>query len=137
MKVISCGVIVTDTRFILGCLPTNHNLYDIPKGHNEEGESFFDTALRELQEETGIDAKGQVMIDLGIFSYNSHKNLYLYLYKMDRLPPVNTLKCSSYFRQNGRNIPEMNGYKHIPLHRLDMFSPHLSIVLLEALADYL
>ncbi|HCZ22126.1 MAG TPA: NUDIX hydrolase, partial [Rikenellaceae bacterium] len=30
-------------------------LWDLPKGHREEGEDIRTTALREVQEETGVD----------------------------------------------------------------------------------
>lgn len=32
--------------------------WDLPKGHAEAGESIIETALRETEEETGIDASG-------------------------------------------------------------------------------
>lgn len=38
--------------------------WDLPKGHQEEGESELDCALREMQEETGIDPQ-QVQLDPG------------------------------------------------------------------------
>ncbi len=36
--------------------------WDLPKGHCEPGESFRQAALREMEEETGID-RGQVELD--------------------------------------------------------------------------
>lgn len=43
------------------------NRWDLPKGHGETGESDLETALREMEEETGI-LSGQVSIDSG-FEY--------------------------------------------------------------------
>ena len=53
----SCGVIVMRTQpqlsFLLLQKPTR---YDLPKGHVEIGEDEWNCALRELFEETGIEA---------------------------------------------------------------------------------
>jgi len=54
----SCGVVVYHTtksgtvEILLLHYPEGH--WDFPKGHVEEGEEDLDTALRELEEETGI-----------------------------------------------------------------------------------
>lgn len=57
----SCGVVVfreesngagTTLKFLLLHYPEGH--WDFPKGHVEAGESEHETAVRELQEETGI-----------------------------------------------------------------------------------
>lgn len=43
----------TEPQFLLMRHPDR---WDLPKGHSEHGESFEETALRETQEETGIDS---------------------------------------------------------------------------------
>lgn len=55
----SCGVVVyreaqVGRDYLLLHYPGGH--WDFPKGHMEKGESEEQTALRELKEETGIDA---------------------------------------------------------------------------------
>lgn len=46
------GVVTDDTgRFLL---IRRNSLWDLPKGHQEEGEDIRDTALREVEEETGV-----------------------------------------------------------------------------------
>lgn len=52
----SCGCIVIDNGKVL---LIKHILghWDLPKGHIEEGETEFETAIRELKEETNIDVK--------------------------------------------------------------------------------
>ena len=63
----SCGVIVfyqTDSKpveILLLHYPEGH--WDFPKGHVEEGEEDIQTALRELEEETGIEEKELKIID--------------------------------------------------------------------------
>lgn len=53
----SCGVIVIGTKPQLSFLLMQHpTRYDLPKGHIEVGEDELGCALRELHEETGIEA---------------------------------------------------------------------------------
>lgn len=54
MKERSAGVIIANGEEYL-LLHYNAGHWDFPKGHLEAEESFEQTALRELQEETGID----------------------------------------------------------------------------------
>lgn len=69
----SCGIILfNDNKVLL----LQHNdtgntrgHWDFPKGHMERGESEIQTALRELEEETGLK-------DLKLFSDFSHKISY-------------------------------------------------------------
>ena len=56
-QVKSCGVIVMRTKPQLSFLLMQHpKRYDLPKGHIEAGEDEWSCALRELYEETGIEA---------------------------------------------------------------------------------
>jgi bis(5'-nucleosidyl)-tetraphosphatase len=56
-KVKSCGIIVMRTKPQLSFLLMQKiNSYDLPKGHIEAGETELECALRELYEETGIEA---------------------------------------------------------------------------------
>lgn len=54
----SCGVIVMRTKPQLSFLlmQKNSTLYDLPKGHIKPGETELECAIRELYEETGIEA---------------------------------------------------------------------------------
>lgn len=53
---ITCGIFLFDVEEnILICRVTySKNLWSIPKGLVDENETFIDTALRELKEETSI-----------------------------------------------------------------------------------
>ncbi len=51
----SCGCIVIDGRNILLVKQTKGH-WSFPKGHMEEGESEIQTAVREVKEETNVDA---------------------------------------------------------------------------------
>lgn len=51
----SCGCIVIDGRNVLLVKQTKGH-WSFPKGHMEEGESEIQTAVREVREETNVDA---------------------------------------------------------------------------------
>ncbi|MEF8873345.1 MAG: NUDIX domain-containing protein [Candidatus Thermoplasmatota archaeon] len=57
MDEISAGIVVfrdeSPRKYLLLHYPAGH--WDFPKGHIEEGEKELETALRELEEETGIE----------------------------------------------------------------------------------
>lgn len=52
----SCGAIVIEDGKVL-LVKHNAGHLDFPKGHVEEGETEFETAIREVKEETNIDIK--------------------------------------------------------------------------------
>jgi 8-oxo-dGTP pyrophosphatase MutT (NUDIX family) len=59
----SCGILLFNekgNKFLLMKHPTR---WDIPKGHDEKGETDLDTAYREFEEETGISRKKIQLID--------------------------------------------------------------------------
>ena len=59
----SCGVLVfCDQPEWSFLLMEHHDRWDLPKGHVDPGESELETALRELQEETGIGSS-QIQLD--------------------------------------------------------------------------
>ena len=127
-KITAAIVIVDDNGNILGCHSYGKKLntgYDFPKGCVEEGESDLNTAIRELQEETGIcfsDFDISKIIDAGVYKHNSEKNIHLFIYKTNQFPPIEQLKCTSYFERNGKQFPEMDGYKIISINERNMFN---------------
>ena len=76
---ITCGIILEKPNGqILICHPTNahKNSWSIPKGLNEDLEDFWETAKRELLEETSID--------LNQFDYTMSEISRLFIYKNKR-----------------------------------------------------
>lgn len=118
-KEISCGTLIEDAEGnFLACHPTgksrNDGNWDIPKGHWEQKESAKDCAIRECFEETGWDISKYAddMKDVGTFEYTSYKDLKLFYLKVDKIPDVDKMKCTTYFIDRwGRNMPEVNDYK--------------------------
>lgn len=114
---VTCAVIIQDsTGKILGCHPTGKKpgeCYDLPKGCADVGEGDIVAALRELREETGLELQEQDLVDLGVHEYLMGKDIHVYLHKVDQLPLVENLQCTSYFEQDGRMIKEINSFAGI------------------------
>ena len=138
---LSCGVIVTNGDRILIQHPTGKSWekgnWDIPKGHIEQGELEVDCALRELQEETGIIARRELLVYVGKFAYTEKKNLSLFLYQVNFLPELERMFCKSKFihKKTGKEIEEVNGYRYILLSEIDYLFPKLQIVILNWIAS--
>jgi 8-oxo-dGTP pyrophosphatase MutT (NUDIX family) len=122
MKDLSVGVIITDYKYVLGCIayPNKYNYCDIPKGRQEAGETYLETVLRETNEETGVLLDHKKIIDLGMFTYTYKKDLYLFLYKIDYKLidyPIERLKCTSYYvdEKTGKKKPEFIGFEFVPV----------------------
>ena len=121
---ISCATLVYSkkTNKYLLVHPTNSPFWDnknkcpakiwgLPKGINENSETFLETAIRELEEETGIKANSENMIDIGLFDYKSDKQLYVFIYPMT--DEVKNLHCDSTFTDtDGIDKPEIDKYRY-------------------------
>lgn len=109
---VSCGVIVTDSQKFLLCHPTNSDWWDIPKGKQEPGEDYICTAVRELEEETGIKVTASDLKFKGVFAYKSDKDLAIFMLVLDYLPPIESLHCASTFDNGIQKLPEMDSFKY-------------------------
>lgn len=107
---VSCGVIVTDGLRILMGHATRSPRWDIPKGVGEPGETYAQTALRELSEETGLVCPPQDLTDLGLFPYLKGKDLALFTWYPARMPDPATLSCASTFCVGGKMLPELDKF---------------------------
>ncbi len=112
-KTTSCGVIIRTEHEILLCHVTHQSHWDIPKGGSEMGETPVQTAVRECREESGIEFYEDELKDLGLFKYNSQKNLHLFEYSKEKLNPM-MMKCESYFphRVTGELFPETDKFEY-------------------------
>jgi 8-oxo-dGTP pyrophosphatase MutT (NUDIX family) len=114
-RTISCGVVLLDPdgRVLLAhATETSH--WDIPKGQGEEGEAPHVTALREMEEETGIAVDAARLKDLGLFVYRRDKDLHLFAARAlaDELD-LTRCTCTSMFprRSDGTMSPERDAVR--------------------------
>jgi len=88
MSVIAAGGVVyrtAPTLEVVLVVPVREpNRWALPKGHQDPGETIAATALREVREETGLEA--EIETDLGFSEYHYpwngtqvHKRVYYYL----------------------------------------------------------
>lgn len=70
MKHVAGGIIVNDKEEIV--IVSQLNSWSFPKGHVETGETIFDAALREIEEETGI-SKSDLTYLRPLASYERNK----------------------------------------------------------------
>lgn len=119
MKQITAGVIIrNDKGQILGCIPFGKGeIFDIPKGHVDDGEDLYSAAIREVLEETSIELRNSDIHFLGQFQYNKYKDLALFYHRGNY--DVTKLSCSSLFTFYGREVPEMIGYKWIDIKDIE------------------
>ena len=108
---ISSGVIVTDgVRLLLGHASRSPR-WDIPKGIAEQGEPLLAAALRELLEETGLQAPPDALQPLGTHAYLRNKHLALFAWHPDEMPDPARLRCSSMVELPGRKtMPELDRF---------------------------
>jgi len=92
---VSAGGLVIDTTGTMGLLIGRYDhkdasgkrvLWSLPKGHIEEGETPEQAAVREVQEETGIES--EISKELGVINFwfmaggnRIHKTVHHYLFK--------------------------------------------------------
>ena len=83
---------------------SENELWTIPKGHVEQGEKLIEAAVRETQEETGIDLseflEKKKLLYLGETTYNNEKKkihvFYLRIKKLDDFEPKLNWEHSEY-----------------------------------------
>jgi 8-oxo-dGTP pyrophosphatase MutT (NUDIX family) len=119
MKTTNGAYIIDSLGKILVTHPTNHSmdLWSIPKGLYEDGETSLDAAIRETIEETSLDVteytKHTTYTDLGVNRYKSNKKeIHGHLFIINKpLSEMNlNLECTSMFICNRNNVelPENN-----------------------------
>lgn len=116
MKQVTCGIIIyspINDRYLVGH-STGNKHYDIPKGVYDDSDSdHLTTAVRECYEEFGLKINPKNISDIGLFYYNSKKNIHLFKTHLNITDDVfSKLKCHSSFTHfSGKELPEIDFYK--------------------------
>ncbi len=139
--VITAGImIVRKDHKILICHPTNHdpNFWSISKGKVDDGESLWETAIRETYEETNIMIPNDVKKykqDRVTFKHKK-KAIHIYIVREDE-NDFNIddfdIKCNSNVEPEIGGFPEMDDFKWVTIseaRRLVHYSqlPSLDVV---------
>jgi 8-oxo-dGTP pyrophosphatase MutT (NUDIX family) len=121
MREISCGFIIVNNnkKVLLG--KTNSGNYTVFKGKQEKNETFLDTAIRELSEESGIDINilpqlKEYISTEPVFEYHlKNKDVFLFLLE-DNLGLLKDFrfKCKSTYGKSEKNL-EILGYKWVKI----------------------
>jgi 8-oxo-dGTP pyrophosphatase MutT (NUDIX family) len=98
MKVYSAGIAIIYDNKILLAHPTGQKdtMWGIPKGKIEEGESYLQTAIRETEEEIGVQVNPMLLFKKDFYTilYRNrntkvvYKELYYYVLKIDSLEEI-------------------------------------------------
>lgn len=130
-KVLSCGIVFLDTveEKVLMVHPTNQvDYWDFPKGRQEIGETPLETAIREVEEETGILVTSDELIDCGFHKYNKHKNLHLFLC-VDKKFDLSKLECTSMVVKPTHQYPEVDKFEMFSIvDAIDLMCPSMKKV---------
>ncbi len=121
MKEISAGGIIINKDKFLICRSTKSYLQDgseiwgFPKGHEdkEDGGVLYLTALREIKEETNIDAKNLKLVNsvLSLSYAGKKKNFVFFPFKLLIEPEDLDLRCNTLVTD--RDYPEIDMYKWV------------------------
>ena len=127
MKIVSSGFVILNRReeVLLGRVDAHDPPYQytVFKGQQEKGESLLDTAIRELQEETGIDVLTEHKLNRYIstdyvFTYHM-KNKDVYLYSLEDVEGVlDNFECFCSSLWGETQHPEISGYKWVKMKDL-------------------
>lgn len=120
----TCGFIIYNqpTKSILFGRVTNQKSWSIPKGKQEEGESIYQAALRELAEEANVTQEfisNCVVYQLQPQKYkHGKKRLNAFLAICDKKPE--DIKCVSFFEDSyGNELPELDKFQWVNVDSID------------------
>jgi len=121
-KKVSAAVLFTDKTKFLAVHPTGElhtmSYWDLPKGQIDDNENPLETAQREFMEEVGLKLDSDKLKYVGKYPLHAKKDIVLYLYIVDELPPLSSFSCKSTTTRayaNKKEVVEVDGYKYFRL----------------------
>lgn len=142
-EAVTCGVFLVDPEdnvLIVHATNASWNQWGIPKGLPDQGESCKQAAIRELQEETGLDV-GDLLESLDQVKYlgsskyqKRKKRLEAYWIFLDHQIEMEQLECTSMVEHKGKKtFPEVDKFMTVPLKEADKWLHQTQIDLLPIL----
>lgn len=102
---------------------SKRELWNFPKGHVEDGETPFEAALREFQEETSVklDCNEQLYTFYGLIKQNKKKEVYVYAKKYDgeNLSDCYSNECETIYKGVKYIHREIKAYQWMTLSELE------------------
>lgn len=131
----TCGIyLINKNDKLLITHPTNHpdfGSWSIPKGEPEQDEAFLDTAVREMEEETGIKLSNLILnpniklLPLPNVVYKTgKKTLYSFLIINKELDDIDVV-CSSLVNRQTGSFPENDRHKWVHISHVYMLKQYL------------
>ncbi|MCK5018720.1 MAG: NUDIX hydrolase [Candidatus Peribacteraceae bacterium] len=118
---ITCGAFIVDVNYnMLICHATGFRPdegWGVPKGLMDDGEDRHKTAIRELEEETGIIIENHQynVFDIGAIRYPyKNKTLHGFLFTINGIID-DKLVCDSFFTKKGISLPEVDEFRWVPI----------------------
>lgn len=118
---------------------TGRKYWDIPKGGAQEGETARAAAVREAQEETGINLSCAALEELGVVRYLPRKNLHLFRTSLHTSEcDVARCRCTSFFVHpvSGIRTPEVDRFRWVDLPDIASFAAKSMTTLLRTLPGF-
>lgn len=115
-KQLSCGLLVISPAGWLLAHATRTPRWDLPKGGINPGETPLQAALRECQEETGLDL-GYLhhrIRDHGQHPYIPKKDLHLFSVRVEEAFDLSQCACSTFIERDGDRYPETDRWEWTP-----------------------
>lgn len=127
-RIKSCGcIILKDDKVLLISYRDDNDrlLWSFPKGHQEAGESDFETAIRETKEEVGLDVEiiNEKPIKTGHFEHGGtiYKDILLFLAK-----PLNSeIRLQNSEVKEARWVPVDEASKYLETYYKDAWKKYL------------
>ena len=118
------AVLVTDGKMVLtGQSPQSvrtNGKFDLFKGHAKIGEGLREAACREVREECGLNLSEADLEQISEpIKYLSGTTITFFVYHLEKLPSLYSLKCNSFYEYKGKQFPEIAAYHRVPLEKLE------------------
>lgn len=144
----AAGIFIVRTDgMVLICHPTNHapNVWSIPKGKIEGGESMLEAAIRETYEETNIYLSGCRYFDVHVLDSQKYKHgkkkLWPFLFlensesEMNWMMQNSDIRCNSSVPEDRGGFLEMDDYRWTTLDEARELLHHTQVACIDKIEE--